>query len=110
MRSILTIRRNLAEGRPSQCDISKQFGKLQLDFSIKLRRPGQEAEDGKQGLRRRVSEMVFSKLKQGEPRNKGTKVKKSGGNPFVEHLARMEGTGPKIGPTLANLAALRRIL
>ena len=99
----------MSEGRPSQLIFSKQFGKLQFDCNIQLGRAGQGGREGQHGLHKRVSEIVFVKLNERNPRNKAPLVKKSGGNPFVENLSQMEGKGPKIGPTMANLAAMRRI-
>jgi hypothetical protein len=111
VRAILAIRTNLSEGRPSLLAFSKQFGKLQLDFSIQLGMPGQDEERGdRQGLHRRVSRMVLLGIRQDNYSYKNTQVKKSGGNPFIENLSRLEGKGAKIGPTLANLASMRRIL
>ena len=104
------MRKNLSEGRPSQWAFSKQFGHLQLDCSINLRQAGEGGGERQHGLHKRVSEILFSKLNERKPRNKSSIVKKSGGNPFVENLSRMEGKGTKIRPTLDNLAVMRRIL
>ena len=81
-----------------------------MDCRINLRKAGEVGREGQQGLHKRLSEMVFSKLNEKRPRNKTSLVKKSGGNPFVENLPRMEGKGTKIGPTLDNFAAIRRFI
>jgi len=110
VRIILGIRGNLAQGRPSVFAFSKQFGSLQLDFSIRLGRPGQDERDERQGLHRKVSRLLFFNIRQDSESSKNRNLKKAGGNPFIDNLAMMEGKGPKLGPTMANLASIRRIL
>ena len=100
----------MSEGRPSQWIFSKQLGKLQLDCNVHLGPQHQGGRDGRQGLHKRVSDIVFVKLNEKKPRDRASLAKNSRNNPFVENMSRMEGNGPKIGPTLENLEAVKRIM
>ena len=100
----------MAEGKPSRCEFSKKFGKSKIDFSIQLRQVGQGEGEGGHMLPKRVSEIKCLTFNQGEPRAKGTPVKKSGGKPFINNLSRMKRNGLEIGPTMTDLAVIGRIL
>ena len=110
IRSFLFIHKNLSEGRPSQWTFSKQLGKLQLDCNIHLGPAGNGGREGGQGLHERVADILLSKLNKKKPRDKASPAKKSGNNPFVENLSRMEGNGPKIAETLGNLASMKIVV
>ena len=100
----------MAEGKPSRCEFSKKFGKSKIDFSIQLKQVGQGEGEGGHMLPKRVSEIKCLTFNQGEPRAKGTPVKKSGGKPFINNLSRMKRNGLDIGPTMTDLAVIGRIL
>ena len=100
----------MSEGRPSQWIFSKQLGKLQLDCNLHLGPAGQGGRERRQGLHKGVSDIVFNKLNKKKPRDKASLSKKSGNNPFVENLSRIEGNGSKFAETLGNLASMKIVM
>ena len=107
---MISIRKNLAKGRPSQCAFSKQLGKLQLDFHIHIGLTKHGVHDGHHGLHKRVSEIVFNKLNERKPHDKEYTVKKSGGSPFILKVSRMNGKESNVGKPFPNFAEISRIL
>ena len=110
VRSFLSVRKNLAEGKATQLVFSRQFGTFHLDFKLHLTPGGQTRPEGHHSLHKKVSEILLSQVNEKKPKNKSPLMKKPSSNPFVENLSKMEGSGPKIGPAFANLAEMRRII
>ena len=107
VRKIISIRKNLKEGRPSQWAFSKQVGKFQFDCNLYLGLAESGLRDGRPGLHKRVSEIVFSKLNERKPEDKEYLVKKSEGSPFILKVSRMNG---RVGKPLPNFSEIMRIL
>ena len=110
VRIFLSIRKNMSEGQPSQWTCSKKLGKLKLDCNIHLGPASQGGREGRQGLHKRVSDIVHNKINKKKPRDRASLAKKSGNNPFVENISRLEGKGPKIGETLGNLVEMKSVM
>ena len=78
----------MTEGRSSRWIFSKKLEKLQLECNINLGPASQGGRNRRQGLNKRVSEIVFIKLNEKKPRDKSSVAKKSVNKPFVENLSK----------------------
>ena len=114
MKTIFSVRNSLSKGRPYLLTLARSVGRLQIEFRMRVSKPGMEQCEEKPGIAGHVERLVMLRIRR-HSRSKSApsddkSLRRSVRNPFVDNLSRMEGNGPKVGPALANLASIGRIL